>query len=355
MGASLLRCIVPCGLLMATVGCGGDLVYNFDNGLTTGSIEPIDDPTKVALLETYAPRVYFHSREEYWPSSVEWSFNFLKRVWDSRSGKWWLVSKEKLRKPSSVVAYFHGADPDRQWTGIPCSLDDVPAYAFWHKVDDRSYDLLYFFYYPYNRGKLVKWGGLGKLRPIPINTVFGNHVGDWEHITVRLTWQRVWDDWILAPSMDAHVPSLYLSSHSHGQKSRWPVPWVPDTHHPIIYAAKGSHGSYLKAGSHTYKTSFWVGQLKDHTDRGTAWDTWKKLECFDYDAKRGLGPTWKGTWPTWLKKGAADRDVGSEDPASGPVWRWGNYRRGEQAGYYRLAHGPTGPADKPYLTTRALD
>ena len=354
MRRSLLHCIVLFGLLMVTVGCG-NLVYNIDNRLTTGSIAPIDDQTKAAFLKTYAPRVYFHSKEEYWPSSVEWSFNFLKRVWDPGNGKWRLVSKHKLKKPSSIVAYFHGADPNRQWTDIPCSLDDVPAYAFWHKVNDRNYDLLYFFYYPYNRGKGIKRVGLGKLLVIPFHTVFGNHVGDWEHITVRLTWQKVWGKWYLIPSMDAEVPSLYLASHSHGQRWRWPVRRVPDTHHPIIYAAKGSHGCYLKVGSHTYKSHFITGKLTDHTDKGTAWDTWNKLECFDYDAKQGLGPTWKGNWPTWLKKDTGDRNVGNENPASGPVWRWGNYQRGKIAGQYRLTDGPTGPADKPYLRTQALD
>jgi len=145
MRASLLRCAVLCGLSVSAVGCQG-WIYNFDNGLTNGSKGPIDDHTKVAFLRTYAPRVWLHRNEAYWPSSVEWSFHFLKREWSESTRHWWLVTKERLQKPSSVLAYFHGADPNRQWTKIPCSLDDVPAYAFWHQVNNEMYDLVYFFW-----------------------------------------------------------------------------------------------------------------------------------------------------------------------------------------------------------------
>ncbi|MBM4039112.1 MAG: DUF946 domain-containing protein, partial [Planctomycetes bacterium] len=200
-----------------------------------------------------------------------------------------------------------------------------------------------FFYYPYNRGKTK------------VDTVFGNHVGDWEHITIRLTWQKVWSKWILAPSMSSDQPSLFLAAHDEGAKETWPVPWVPGTHHPIIYSALGSHGSYRDPGSHLYKDHWLAGEFRDHTNRGTAWDTWKKLECFDYDARRGLGPTWKGTWPRWLEHDTGNRNTGSNDPASGPVGRWGNRAWDKWFGYYRLDQGPKGPADKPYWETQALD
>ena len=306
-------------------------------------------------LRKYAPQVRFHSKEAYWPSSVEWSFRFLKRHWRQNTGSWWLETKQPLKAPSSVLAYFHGADPKRQWTGVPLSLEEVPAYAFWHRVDDDTVDLVYFFYYPYNRGKEV------------VNTIFGSHVGDWEHVTVRLSrrqdgqglsplWSSLW--W----SRYAREPSFYLAAHSHGAKAAWIyVAKVRGTEHPIIYAAWGSHGSYLKPGNHKYGSA--AGKaLVDRTNEGTAWDTWKSLECFDYDAKRGLGPTWQGTWPKWLEKDTRGRSVGNEDPASGPVTKWGNYRAVGVLKYlllgkrqYRLEHGPTGPADKPYFRTPALD
>lgn len=214
----------------------------------------------------------------------------------------------------------------------------------------RLVDLVYFFYYPYNRGKEV------------VNTIFGSHVGDWEHVTVRLTPQLDSQGHVILEPLGGPLrnplggqKSFYLAAHDGGESYCWSkVPKVTGTEHPIIYSAAGSHGSYLEAGMHKYGSA--VGtDLIDYTHAGTPWDTWKKLECFDYNTKKGLGPTWKGTWPNWLKKDKGGKSVGNTNPASGPVTRWGNEPRGKVAGYWRLANGPTGPADKPCFVTPELD
>jgi hypothetical protein len=435
---------------MASSGSAGDP--------SSGNADPPWDETdqqKVGYLTKYAPRVWIHSKESYWPSSVEWSFNFLKREWSddlNGQGGWRLTTTDELEEASSCLAYFHGADPRMQLAPPSLGLK-VPAYAFWHQVDDRTVDLLYFFYYPYNRGKNI------------LGTVFGNHVGDWEHVTVRLYRQQdTQGRWTLEPFTDpveqnvregkvtnAGIPedagSFYHAYHTFGKTHPWTaVPKVPDTQHPVIYSALGSHGVWLIAGEHDYDDKFrgdkilkaaemsatavvviekLLGQLRvrvretekqikqlfgekltgkiigglnkvdedlqkatkqlgyvsvlvksfrnpsdvklvDKTDEGTRWDTWTNLECFDYDAKNGLGPTWKGTWPMWLKKDTADRQVGNEDPASGPVYRWGNKKMevgGPVAALGRavddsvivLDDGPIGPADKDYFDTPELD
>jgi hypothetical protein len=299
----------------------------------TGEI--ISDRQKVDYLKMYAPRVWLHSEESYWPSSVEWSFRFLTRYWsETYGGRWWFGAKQKLDSPSSILPYFRGAYP--RSTATPrLSLRDVPAYAFWHRVNPDEVDLVYFFYYPYNRGKSV------------MNTMFGNHVGDWEHVTVRLLSQGE----VLKPSIGA-TASFCVSYHGLDKKYLWhDVQKVEGTDHPITYAALESHGMHLKPGRHVYKE---VPRLADDCDRGTAWDTWKKLECFDYDAKKRLEP--EGTWPNWLKKCTGDKNQGNTDPNSGPVWRWGNFQwGGPHFGQYRLEHGPTGPIDKPYFGTPQLD
>jgi len=313
--------------------------------------EPVTDEAKVTYLRRYAPQVWFHPNEQYWPSSVEWSFHFVKRYWSDSNGRWWFKTKEELKTPSSVLDYFHGADPKKQWTPFPLSLKDVPAYAFWHQVHRDTVDLVYFFYYPYNRGKEV------------LNTIFGSHVGDWEHVTVRLKLrQDSQGRTVVAPSADAQELSLNLAYHSGDARYPWvKAPKVQGAEHPIIYSAHGSHGSWLEPGRHKYGEAAGT-DLVDYTGAGTAWDTWEKLECFDYDAKKGLGPAWKGTWPKWLDQDTRDKNLGNQDPASGPVWRWGNYRSGGVRKYglvgekqYRLEHGPTGPADKPYFATADLD
>jgi hypothetical protein len=146
------------------------------------------------------------------------------------------------------------------------------------------------------------------------------------------------------------------------------VPKVQGTEHPIIYSANGSHGSWLSPGKHKYKT---VPRLIDLTDAGTKWDTWNVMECFDYKAKKGLGPTWKGTWPNWLKKDNGDKSVGDAYPGSGPVTHWGNPKAGRVYApknwkiwekkfwsptyEWRLTDGVPGPVDKPEFGTMKLD
>lgn len=318
----------------------------------------VNDRYKVRLMKKCAPRVWLHSDEKYWPSSVEWSFNFTQRVW--RNDNWWLVTRKQLKKPSSVLPYFQGCDPNQQHTGIPCNFDEVPAYAFWNEVEiagegKNVVDIVYFFYYPYNRGKSA------------VNTIFGSHVGDWEHITVRLYWQQSekTGKWLLAPAQGVGTVSIHIAAHDFGGDSGWnEIPKVRGTEHPIVYAAWGSHGTWKEAGNFTYKKIIMkTKKLIDRTNEGTAWDTWKNLEMFDYNAKKGLGPTWKGSWPTWMEKDNSSQAMGGQDPASGPVYRWGNSRMGKvkyppfrkKDYYYRLVDGPVGPVDKGYWNTPELD
>ena len=143
---------------------------------TTGA--PID-PRYEALV-AYAPRVWLDEDEVYFPSSVEFAFPHMTRFADG-NGDHWIRSTEPLESPSDTLPFFAG------------DLDGAPVYAFYADKGMDVVDLVYFFWYPYNRGKEV------------VDTIWGNHVGDWEHITVRLL--RGPDD-TLSPSQ------VYLSAHS---------------------------------------------------------------------------------------------------------------------------------------------
>eukprot|EP00727_Mastigamoeba_balamuthi_P012105 m51a1_g7517 hypothetical protein (134) ;mRNA; r:1587-2077 len=121
---------------------------------------------KLEALRMYAPRVWLapafedQPAEPFLPSSVEFAWRFMKR--EKRNGKWSLASTEPLADPNSDLGFFKG-DPQ-----------NAPIYAYWvHKPHVGAIDLVYFTFYPYNRGKFF----CGK--------VWGNHVGDWEHIIVR--------------------------------------------------------------------------------------------------------------------------------------------------------------------------
>jgi len=252
--------------------------------------------------------------------------------------KYWLRTWEGV-EGSDVLPFFRGCNGYS--TSNPCTINDVPVYAFWVKkstqVGEHLFDyvdLIYFFYYPYNRGKEV------------LDTVWESHVGDWEHVTVRLMW--VYDEqtgWSVQPVQ------MYLSAHSFGGIYDWEaIPKTNDTH-PIVYSAWGSHGVWLTPGEHDYDEVchiFGCEDLTDWTSEGTAWDTWNYVEAFDYNAKQELGGS---TWPLWMSDDFTNPGTCGDpsNPACGPIYRWGNMANecwSDPIGQCLLTTGPTGPVSK---------
>lgn len=290
--------------------------------------EPID-PRHEALL-TYAPRVWFDVDEEYWPSSVEWAFSELVRYPDG-DGNHWVRTVQILDSPSDVLPFFQG------------ELATAPVYAYWADKGDGVVDLVYFFYFPYNRGKEV------------VDTIWGNHVGDWEHITVR----------VLQRADDSLIPSqVYLSAHDFGGAYMWADVEKFESTHPVVYSAWGSHGIWKDPGDHVYMSigvtdpifdtciSIICTDLIDETSQGTAWDTWLRLEGFDFFAEEGLG---ESEWPAWMSDQFLEDGAGNPAvPGMGPIYRWGNPEDcstvgldiSDLIGVCRLEDGPTGPISK---------
>jgi hypothetical protein len=172
-------------------------------------------------------------------------------------------------------------------------------------------------FYPYNNGKRVCIGWYSPWGCVGGYSTFGNHVGDWEHATVRF--------------VDGRPSEIYLSQHSHGQtftfgdKRLSLVGWRPE-----LYSAQGSHGVYADAARHIYQNLPNGDFLADDTGRGMAWDTWNGLVPFAWQA-----PGTYGGSLSWL-------NVTS---------RWGNPKSGCEfsepvAGECVLNDGPTGPMSK---------
>ena len=292
---------------------------------TTG--EPVDDP-RLATLVTHAPRVWLHPNEQYFPSSVEFAFAAMTRFVGGDSN-YWLRSTDALASPSDTLPFFAG------------DLDHAPVYAYYADKGGGVVDLVYFFWYPYNRGKEV------------VDTIWGNHVGDWEHITVRL----------LQDMQGELVPDqVYLSAHDFGGAYAWADIEKFESTHPVVYAAWGSHGVWKDPGDHVYMTigeevlgvcvTLVCADLTDETAPGVAWDTWTRVAGFDYAAKQGLGAQ---TWPVWMREDFAQPgDPPADEPGHGPIYRWGNAEDcstlgvdiSDLIGVCRLEDGPTGPASK---------
>lgn len=244
-----------------------------------------------------------HPAEEWFPSSVSF---FEQYATLSQSGDRY-ETKQALREPSTFD--WQGAE------GQKPDANSVPIYAF--VVDgklegpDTFTDLVYFTFYPYNRGKKV------------VDTMWGNHVGDWEHLTIRFSKKG-----------NAYTPvKISFSQHDKNQVIGWGEPGVElSGQHLIAYEAFGSHGLYPGAGKHTYK-DFVLAKLSDVTGKGMPWDTWNNVVT----ATRA-----NGKWSCTGHDGQPNAEDCSRWMNYPAAFRWGNAKRGTcKFGECQLNDGPT--------------
>ena len=286
-------------------------------------IEPYQltpNSTKLSLLSTYAPLVKLAKGEEYLPCSTEFLMKHSHRAKD-KDGHIWLVSNVKLKDPGDdTLPLFKG------------DIANAPVYAYWSE-HSAGVNLVYFFFYGYNRGKQVA------------GSIYGNHMGDIEHIVVRL--ERSGSNW--APT------KAYYAWHGDGDTIPWNKVVKSGTTHPIVYPAKGSHGCYPTAGPHNYGKAIGTDLIDNCSDGGPQWQTWNKIVALDYNAEANLNG---GQYPNWMGQ------KGTKDFNAHAIYRWGNprmagnpgdklvtgivgiFKPSAQTDVRRFDDGPIGPAFK---------
>jgi len=133
-----------------------------------------------------------------------------------------LTTKKFLNETKIDPRFMLGRKPSKHST--------VPIYtSIVRKEAGVVFDFVYYAFYPYNQGKPVD------------NQVFGNHVGDWEHVTLRISFRN---------SPNPRLLQAFISQHSGGEcLTPSNITFVVDTPHPIFYVARGSHGTYNKPGA----------------------------------------------------------------------------------------------------------
>ncbi len=197
------------------------------------------------------------------PSSVE---HFLPNVHQEFSdGNQRYTTNQDLGCDScSDPAFLTGQRPDQA---------SVPVYA---EIVNRTHDgqatnttdILYWMFYPYNDGKDVCIGAWNKtIGCVGGYESFGNHVGDWEHITVRF--------------VDGRPSQVFLSAHDSGFLANYGSAWLSITNgHANVFSALGSHGLYVDAARHTYATLPNSFTLDDDTGYGVSWNTSSNVVTF---------------------------------------------------------------------------
>ncbi|KAK3748447.1 hypothetical protein QZH41_007041 [Actinostola sp. cb2023] len=231
------------------------------------------------LARQWAPAVKLARGEQWRPSSVDF---FLRHV-NLHGGPNYnpltshnlpgcnrnccLSTKEELGCASCTrPGFLRGESPS-----------SVPVYTTIH-VDGNVVEIIYRFFYPYNRGKRV-CVGIYFHGCIGGYSTFGHHVGDWEHVKVRF--------------VDNKLHSMFLQTHSseitqeYVGTFRWNGQSFQKGHrqlkmeqctHGVVYSADGSHGFWPSVGRHVYIRIVNGDTLVDNCSNGDAWNTWQNLK-----------------------------------------------------------------------------
>ncbi|KAJ8971554.1 hypothetical protein NQ317_011518 [Molorchus minor] len=195
----------------------------------------------------------------------------------------------------------------------------------WNAINNTAYDkkentfylyVSYWIFFPYNEGKEVCF--LGRV-PTPriFNRCFGrlktmgNHIGDWEHMTLSFAGKKIPDRMFLA----VHDAGVYYQYDENGRYFKFEskvfrkgvaqVPKFPQIvrsqgGHPVLFSAYGSHGLWASPGEHDFIR---VPKLTDKNGYGIPWKTWSNLQI--YHLGRSFLPEWmnfKGKWGNPKKK-----------------------------------------------------
>ncbi|KAG8695332.1 Vacuolar protein sorting-associated protein 62 [Ceratobasidium sp. 395] len=224
-------------------------------------------PELIALAQKYAPQFRLTPTEKYFPSSVEYmlphyqvykddskttaaqpsllTVSNLNAVTGGGTGAW-------LTVPDTNASYLAGLNP---------ASNKVPVYTFVVPKEGGVVDFFYWIFFPFNLGKDIV--ALGRV---------GNHIGDWERMTVR--------------TVNGVAISADYNAHSGGNGAgtkRWvDVLKPPGEDRPLGYVADGSHGVWPEPGTWVYE-DFIIIQLKDETaDGGPIWHAKDNIYAIEY-------------------------------------------------------------------------
>ncbi|KAF2319323.1 hypothetical protein GH714_014799 [Hevea brasiliensis] len=150
-----------------------------------------------AIFQAYSPRIYFHPDEEYLSSSVSWFFNNGALLY--KKGE---ESNPVPVEPTGSNLLQGGSNDGEYWLDLP--VDKKP------KRESRK--------------EIYK-----KLR-------IGEHVGDWEHLTLRIS------------NFNGELWSVYFSQHSGGSWFNASELEFENGNKAVCYASLHGHAMYSKPG-----------------------------------------------------------------------------------------------------------
>lgn len=195
-------------------------------------------PQIKALIQAYSPLMYLHPKEEYLPSSVNWFFTNGVLLYNKED-----PSKPVPIDPNGSNLPQGGHEDGVYWLDLPTEkinkervkkgyLQSSQAYTHIKPMFGGTYtDISIWVFYPFN--------GPAKAKLLGIDFSlghFGKHVGDWEHLTLRIS------------NFNGELKRVYFSQHSKGT-------WVDSSelefekgNKPVAYSSFHGHALYPRRG-----------------------------------------------------------------------------------------------------------
>ncbi|KAI3683140.1 hypothetical protein L1987_83640 [Smallanthus sonchifolius] len=192
-----------------------------------------------SMIKTYAPWVYFHPDEQYYPSSVLWFFkNGAELYKNGQVPVYVLKNGDNLPNTGGLDdAYLDlPTDDAKKETVKKGFLPKALAYIHVKPALGGTFtDLAIWLYYPFNGG------GRFQLGPFTIDLgIIGEHVSDWEHITLRIDNYR------------GYLKAIYLSQHAKGKWLRPREFELVSGTRPVVYASLHGHSHYSTPTYHIH-------------------------------------------------------------------------------------------------------
>ncbi|KAK4800579.1 hypothetical protein SAY86_021066 [Trapa natans] len=197
-----------------------------------------------ALIRHYGPTVFFHPEEAYLPSSVEWFFKNGALLW-----KYGKEKGERINYDGSNLPWG-GFNDGEFWIDLPDdndsrnflmsgNLDSAELYVHVKPALGGTFtDIVMWIFCPFN--------GPGTLKVGPVSVAMsrvGQHVGDWEHFTLRIS------------NFTGELWSMYFSEHSGGGwRDTSEIEFIEENK-PIVYSSKHGHASFPHAGTYLQGSS----------------------------------------------------------------------------------------------------
>lgn len=204
------------------------------------------------LIARFAPVFALHPDEKYNPCSVDNLLNVAEvrvrssgsneglstndRVFDqvvipSGSLMQGNLTEISRRQPNqniqlNIPQQFWGGTRDEDLNGLPIYATLKRVYEPGSTTIIEAIEINYFFLFAYNGGYQIFCFEVGE------------HVGDWEHVTMRL-------------DGDGELQAVYYSTHRNYEGDWLPSKEVPTRNNrPLVYLARSGHGCYSRPGTH---------------------------------------------------------------------------------------------------------